>query len=187
MRFSVLCLIALFTLSGCSDKGAFDLFKMDAAHERSVEQLRTGSIVLSLETKAIISALYLNPVYPDQYKDGESFIVAIYFENDIRSVKKRDIKDIGYRLTLNEPRVNLSDANKSIKIDQKNIKPASHYEPVIIEELGEKDLRRELIPVRNTWNRFYLVKYNNFSEGVLSLALENNQTGKVVLNYQKGK
>ena len=163
MRFSLLSFIALLTMSGCADKGAFDLFKMDAAHERSVEQLRTGSIVLSLETKAIISGIYLNPVYPQQYKDGESFIVAIYFENDIRSVKKRDIHDIGYTLTLNGK------------------------EPVEMEELPEKDLRRELIPVRNTWNRFYLVKYKNFSEGVLTLALENNQTGKVVLNYQKGK
>jgi len=163
MRFSLLSFIALLTISGCADKGAFDLFKMDAAHERSVEQLRTATIVLSLETKAIISGLYLNPVYPDKYKDGESFIVAIYFENDIRSVKKRDIHDIGYALTLNGK------------------------EPVEMEELPEKDLRRELIPVRNTWNRFYLVKYKNFSEGVLTLALENNQTGKVVLNYQKGK
>lgn len=163
MRFSVLGLIALLSLSGCADKGAFDLFTMDKAHERSVEQLRTGSIVLSLETKAIISALYLNPVYPEQYKDGESFMVAIYFENDIRSVKKRDLKDIGYALTLNGK------------------------EPMEIEELPEKDLRRSLMPVRNTWNRFYLVKYKNFSEGTLALALENNQTGSVVLNYQKGK
>ena len=45
MRFSMLSLIALLTMSGCADKGAFDLFKMDAAHERSVEELRTGSIV----------------------------------------------------------------------------------------------------------------------------------------------
>jgi hypothetical protein len=163
MRFSLLSFVALLTMSGCAQKGAFDLFKMDAAHERSVEQLRAGSIVLSLETKAIISAIYLNPVYPEQYKDGEYFIAAIYFENDMRSVKKRGIKDIGYRLTLNGK------------------------EPVEMEELAEKDLRRELIPVRNTWNRFYLVKYNNFSEGVLTLGLENNQTGKVVLNYQKGK
>ncbi|HEX5670073.1 MAG TPA: hypothetical protein VFX66_00940, partial [Sulfuricurvum sp.] len=129
MRFSVLCLIALITMSGCADKGAFDLFKMDKAHERSVEELRTGSIVLSLETKAIISALYLNPVYPEQYKDGEYFIAAIYFENDMRSVKNRDIRDIGYRLTLNEPKIKLSDDNKSVQVDVKDMKPASYYEP----------------------------------------------------------
>ncbi|MFA6187704.1 MAG: hypothetical protein WC680_00340 [Sulfuricurvum sp.] len=163
MRFSVLGLIALLTMSGCADKGAFDLFTMDKAHERSVEELRTGSIVLSLETKAIISALYLNPVYPEQYKDGEYFIAAIYFENDMRSVKKRNINDIGYHLRLNG------------------------QEPVEMEELAEKDLRRDLIPVRNTWNRFYLIRYKSFSEGTLTLGLENNQTGSVVLNYQKGK
>lgn len=163
MRFPVLGLIVLLSLSGCADKGAFDLFTMDKAHERSVEQLRTGSIVLSLETKAIISAIYLNPVYPQQYKDGEFFIAAIYFENDMRSVKKRDLKDIGYHLTLNGK------------------------EPLEIEELNEADLRHRLMPVRNTWNRFYFVKYKNFTEGVLALELENNQTGSVVLNYQKGK
>ena len=163
MRFSVLGLSALLTMSGCADKGAFDLFTMDKAHERSIEQLRTGSIVLSLETKAIISALYLNPVYPEQYKDGESFIAAIYFENDMRSVKKRDFKDIGYSLRLNGK------------------------EPLEIEELRETDVRRQLMPVRNAWNRFYLIRYKNFSEGALALGLENNQTGSVVLNYQKGK
>ncbi|HEX5709784.1 MAG TPA: hypothetical protein VFX68_00445 [Sulfuricurvum sp.] len=163
MRFSILSLIALLTLSGCAEKGAFDLFKMDDAHERSVEQLRTGGIVLSLETKALISALYLNPVYPETYHEGESFIAAIYFENDNRSVKKRDFADIGYSLTLNGA------------------------QPVEIEELKENDLRRNLIPVRNNWNRYYLVRYKTFSEGNLALRLENNQTGKVVLNYQKGK
>lgn len=163
MRFSILSFIALLTMTGCADKGAFDFFKMDAAHERSVEQLRTGSILLSLETKAIISALYLNPVYPDQYKDSEYFIAAIYFENDIRGIKQRNMNDIGYHLTLNGK------------------------EPVEVEELRENDLRRNLIPVRNTWNRYYMIRYKSFSEGTLALQLENNLTGSVVLNYQKGK
>src|SRR3990167_5405523 len=91
MRFSWIAMAALLAFSGCSQKGAFDLFKMDASHERAVEQLRTGAIVLSLETKAILSTLYLNPIDPDQYKDGEYFIGAVYFERDNRDIRKWDL------------------------------------------------------------------------------------------------
>jgi len=77
MRFSWIAISALLAFSGCSQKGAFDLFKMDEAHERAVEQLRSDSIVLSLETKAIFSSLYLNKIDPVQYKDGEYFIVSV--------------------------------------------------------------------------------------------------------------
>ncbi|MDD2829018.1 MAG: hypothetical protein PHW18_05535 [Sulfuricurvum sp.] len=161
MRFSIIALSIMIGFSGCADKGAFDLFKMDKAHERSVEQLRTGSILQSLETKAVVSAIYLNPVYPEQYTDGEYFVIAVYFEKDNRDLKKWDINAHGYALTLNT------------KI------------PTQIEELKESDPKRGLIPVQNNWNQYYFIRFDSLPQGSLALQLENNQTGKVVLNYQK--
>ena len=163
MRFSILALIALVGFSGCAQKGTFDMFKMDEAHERAVEQLRTGAIVQSFETKALISAVYLNPIYPEKYSEGEYFVGAFYFEHDNRDLKKWDLYTHGYTLTLNREKA------------------------TVIEELEEADPRRSLIPVQNNWNKYYFIRFDSVPEGVLTLLLENNQTGRVVLSYQKGK
>lgn len=161
MRFSWIAISALLAFSGCSQKGAFDLFKMDKTHERAVEQLRSGAIVLSLETKAIFSSLYLNRTDPVHYNEGENFIVSVYFEHDDKSYKVRELESNGYRITLNDKNATL------------------------IEPLGEKDPRRAFMPVQNNWNRYYFVKFDSEDNTSLALRLENNQTGSVVLNYQK--
>lgn len=161
MRFSVIALSALLGFSGCSQKGAFDLFKMDMAQERAVEELRSGTILMSLETKAIFSSLYLNKIDPLTYKEGEYFIVSLYFGKDNRSIKNLKIEEYGYHITLN---------GKA---------------PTIMEPLDEKDRRRMMMPVQNKWNRYYLIRFDLAPEHSLALQLENNQTGSVVLNYQK--
>ncbi|MBN2871169.1 MAG: hypothetical protein JXK04_09485 [Campylobacterales bacterium] len=161
MRFSMIALAALLAFGGCADKSAFGMFAMDETHERAVEQMRSGSIIQSFETKALISAVYLNPVYPEEYKDGDYFIAALYFEKRNLDTKKWDIKDHGYTLTLN------------------GIEPSS------MEEIKEKDPRRALIPIQNNWNRYYLVRFENVKGSALALKLENNQTGSVVLSYPK--
>ena len=161
MRFSWIAVAALLTFGGCSQKGAFDLFKIDESHERAVEQLRTGSIVLSLETKAIFSSLYLNKTDPLTYNDGENFIVSVYFEKDNRTIKERELESNGYELTLNGKKA------------------------TVIEPLSEKDPRRSWMPIQNNWNRYYFIRFDSVKENSLALRLENNQTGKVVLSYQK--
>lgn len=163
MRFLSMAMIALIGFSGCAQKGTFDLFKMDEAHERAVEQLRTGAIIQSFETKALVSAIYLNPIDPQTYKDGEYFVGAVYFEKVNQDVKKWDLYTHGYTLTLNGAK------------------------PTLLEELKENDPRRALIPVQNNWNKYYFIRFDSVPEGALTLLLENNQTGSVALSYQKGK
>jgi hypothetical protein len=152
---------ALLVFTGCSQKGAFDLFKMDETHERAVEQLRTGTIVLSLETKAILSTLYLNKIDPLTYKEGEYFIAAVYFEKDDRTIKNREMESNGYELTLNGKKATL------------------------IEPLDARDPRRALIPIQNNWNRYYFIRFDPVAESSLALRFENNQTGSVELKYPK--
>lgn len=162
MRFSWIGVSILLLLSGCAQKGTFDLFKIDKEQERAVEHLRTNAIVLSLETKAIISSLYLNGVDPINYTNGEHFIVAVYFENDDRNYKARELESNGFQLSLNGKKA------------------------VTIESLKENDPRRSLIPIQNNWNRYYYVRFNSeLNSSSLALQLEKNQTGSVVLNYQK--
>jgi hypothetical protein len=163
MKFSIILLISLIGFSGCTTKGTFDMFTMDEPHQKAVEQLRSAAIVKSFETKALVHTVYLNPIYPENYNDGEYFIGAVYFERDNRDVKKWDLNAHGYTLTLNGKKA------------------------TIIEELKESDPRRALIPVQNNWNKYYFIRFDLQPEGVLKLLLENNQTGQVALSYQKGK
>jgi len=163
MKFSIILLLSLIGFSGCTTKGTFDMFTMDEPHQKAVEQLRSAAIVKSFGTKALVHTVYLNPIYPENYNDGEYFIGAVYFERDNRDVKKWDLYAHGYTLTLNGKKA------------------------TIIEELKESDPRRALIPVQNNWNKYYFIRFDLQPEGVLKLLLENNQTGQVALSYQKGK
>jgi len=163
MRFLNSAMIVAIGLSGCAHKGTFDLFKMDKVHERSVEQLRTGAIVRSMETNALVSLMYLNPVYPENYHDGEYFIGAFYFRREGRDIKKWNLADRGYTLKLNGK------------------------ESTRMEELTENDPKRSLIPVQNNWNQYYLIQFDPSPVKNLTLLLENNQTDSVALSYRKEK
>lgn len=161
LRISGLAFLALVALSGCSQKGAFDMFKMDTVHEKAIEQLRSGTILLSMETKAIISTLYLNKIDPSAYRDGEYFVAAVYFQNDDIRDRNRTIQSDGYTLTMN------GKAPESVRL------------------LEERDPLRQLMPVQNNWNRYYLIRFAQEKGEALSLRFEKNQTGSVELNYSK--
>lgn len=163
MKFLSSAMIVVLGLSGCAQKGTFDLFKMDKAHKRSVEQLRTGTIMNSMETNALVSLMYLNPIYPETYNDGEYFVGAFYFKRSDRDIKKWNLADRGYTLKLNGK------------------------DSTSMEELKESDPRRMLIPIQNNWNQYYLIRFDPSPVKTLTLLLENNQTGSVALSYQKEK
>lgn len=161
MRLSWIAVALILGLGGCGSKNAFEMFGMDSAHEKAVEQMRTGTIVKSFETKAIVSSVYLNPIHPEEYRDGEYFIGAFYFEKRNLDVKKWDLAAFGYTLTLNG------------------------NAPVSMEELKENDPRRTLIPIQNRWNKYYLIRFDPVTADSLALLLSNDQTGSVALEYPR--
>lgn len=155
-----LVIAGLITFSGCSGHGPYDLFKIDKHHERSIEQLRSGSILLSLETKAIISSVYLNKINPEKYHNGEYFVVSLYFDKEGR-LSKEGFEANGFRLSLNG----------------KNA--------VDTQLLAEKGPLRGLMPFQNNWNQYYLIRFDSVQEKSLVLRLEKDQIGSVELGYQK--
>lgn len=60
-----------------------------------------------------------------------------------------------------------------------------NVEPLAAEELGAEDPRCAMFPVKNAWNRYYLVRYPEQSGETLTLKLENGPIGTGVLDYQK--
>jgi len=159
---NILILISFFIFfSGCSKTTAFDFFKMDENYERAVDNLQTGTIVSSFETKAILSTIYLNRVYPKKYNDGEYFFVAIYLRDDIRLYFKSGINNKKYEFTLNG------------------------VKPLDARELKTDDELRLSMPITNEWNRYYLVKFPIQDKDTLNLILQNDEYDSVALTYQK--
>ena len=161
MRIFVLFTLFITLFSGCTHTTAFDFFKMDKDHERTMTSLHTTSIVRSFETEAMISTIYLNEVYPKEYHDAEYFFTALYMNNDKRLFYKDTLKNPEYSLKLN------------------GIKPES------IKILDKDSKLRRLMPIKNEWNRYYLIKYPLQKANTLTLVLENDRSLSATIRYQK--
>jgi len=85
--------LSILTLifSGCSVKQAL---KQDTLYEKTLKYTRRGQIVSSFETKALIDAVYLNPLYPDQFKNP-TFLIGIYNDFNNKLINNE------FNLTLN--------------------------------------------------------------------------------------
>lgn len=161
MRFYSVVLASAIFLGGCSGSNAFHMFSMDKMHERAIEQLRTSSIVSSMQTKAIVSTLYLNALDSEKYKNGEHFLVSLYIERDNEAQKRRDLNNSGYTLTLN-------DTNATV-----------------VEKLDDNDARREIFPIKQQWNQYYYIRYDDTGSDRLKLKLQKDEVGQTELIYQK--
>ncbi len=162
MKLLLLTTLLVSFFSGCSHTTAFDFFKMDANYERAISNLQTGTIARSFETEVILSSIYLNKVYPQQYRDGEYFFIALYIADDQRPfLNPEETEHSEYKLTLNG--VNYLNAKV----------------------LKEDDPLRSLMPINNEWNRYYLIKFATQSREDLLLKLEDMNLNTIKLKYRK--
>jgi hypothetical protein len=77
--------------TGCSIKSALN---QDPVYENALTHTQRGQIINSLETKALIDAVYLNPLYKNKFKNP-TFLIGIY--NDINNT----VNNQEFTLTLN--------------------------------------------------------------------------------------
>ena len=89
LAFILLFLSIIF--SGCAIKNAFH---KDILYEKTLKYTQRAQIVNSLETKALIDAVYLNPLYPKKF-ENPTFLIGIY--NDFNN----SIENEEFSLTLN--------------------------------------------------------------------------------------
>jgi len=163
LRYLLIPITAILFLSACSGTTtAFDFFKMDLRHEQAITNLRTGTIVRSFETEAIISSIYLNNAIPSDYNTTESFYMSLYLKDYKRVYfKENSTHEGGYIVRLN---------GKA---------------PIYARELERDDKLRSLMPIQNEWNKYYLVEFEKTDATILKLELENDQSDVVELIYQK--
>lgn len=160
MKYFFYLMAFSFLFSACSSTNAFSNFKMSKKQELSESSLQNSKIKLGKKVDGIISAVYLNEVYPESYNQNEYFYIYIYLKDD----------------------ADLEDPNKFNKSKLK-LKLNSNL-PIKIEELKRENRFSDLISVQNKWNRYYLVSFAE-QGNKLSLVLENGQSLSDELIYQK--
>jgi len=90
-KFALLLLPIMLLITGCSIKKAF---KKDPIYEKTLRYTQRGQIINSLETKALIDVVYLNPLYQDKFKNP-TFLVGVYNEF------KNTLNNEEFNLTIN--------------------------------------------------------------------------------------
>lgn len=114
------------------------------------------------KTKAILSTIFLNEVYP-KYADGLAhFLVAFYspeHNNTLYFSRNRLPDDKAYLLLLNGK------------------------EALASEPLDNNDKLVELLPMNNNWNRYYYVRYKLPNETPV-LVLESDHIEQAAITYR---
>ena len=82
--FAFLSLIIIL-FSGCGIKNALN---QDPLYEKTLKYTQRCQVLNSLETKALIDIVYLNPLYPDKLQNP-SFLVGVYndFNNSLNNTE----------------------------------------------------------------------------------------------------
>ncbi len=149
--------VGVFLFVGCSLKEPF--LKPDTVLQETLVYSRKGEIYNSLEIKASLFATYLNRL-DSKYRDGEYFVVSIFIDDDFEDPKKYGLNNKAYRLTLN----------------------GKDY--IYKKELKEDDELRKLVPFKNEWSHYYLVKFPKV-DGVKKLVLSNASYGSTTLRFRE--
>lgn len=78
MKYLLITLSTIFIFGGCSKNGAFEDFNLTKEQERSMNSLQSAKIRDAKTIDGMISAIYLNEVYPNTYNYHEYFFVYRY-------------------------------------------------------------------------------------------------------------
>jgi hypothetical protein len=144
--------------AGCSTYE--QVLKKDKVYHNSLIYTKKADIVNSFETKAIISATFLNSV-DSLYKNSSNFyfLVSIYISDDNKDIDEKGIYNKDYKLTL---------ANK---------------EAISISEVEDANLKASMIPFYNKWAKYYIVEFERFKKDREILTFSHKEYGSKVLDF----
>ncbi len=164
----ILLLSILLILTACGRKNMSDisqLFKKDEIYHTSLINTQKGQLIASFETKALLTATYLNPVFKKNghknfsidVSDGEYFFVGVFITNS----KTNRFDEKGYSLTLNGKK------------------------PIEVIKLDKDDPLKYEMPMVDNWSTYYKVKFPTMHTKKLKLVFESDRFGKDVLIFRK--
>nr|WP_321265637.1 hypothetical protein [uncultured Sulfurimonas sp.] len=161
MKYTITILTFLLFFSGCADKNAFSKFNLDAQQELSAANLQSSKIKSAGRVEGIMSAIYLNKIYPNIYTSDEYFYVYFYLKNEKEMYNPNTLKEIKLTMKLND------------KL------------PLKIKELEATNKFSHLTSIQNKWMRYYLVAFEKNANNDINLILQSDQFSSDILQYQK--
>ena len=144
---------------GCSSTTALKHFKKNEIEAKAMQYTKKADVIINEEQKVLLWATYLNNIDIKEFQsDYETFITSLYFINsDIQ-----DIKENGYSFYLNTKK------------------------PISIEEISYENKMYKDILSKNTWGKYYLVKFKkNKKSDKLILTLSNTNANFAKLTFEK--
>ncbi|GHS88583.1 hypothetical protein FACS189487_07160 [Campylobacterota bacterium] len=146
--------IAAF-LSGCGRSAFFD-FTGSAAYAEALPHTKRAEITDRFESKALITASYLNAIYPKNknYNLTETFLIGLYIANDFSDKSKSGLNNPNYELTLNGKKY------------------------ISLENVDKSDNLLKIMPLVNRWNHYYIARFELGSD--LNLTLYERDTNESV-------
>jgi len=154
----------LVFLTGCSSKNAFSSFDLSKEQELSVSSLLSSKIKSENgEINGVVSAIYLNEIYPESYHNNEYFFVYVYLKNNKQLSNPAEFDDLELSLKLNN--------ENAIKIKQ----------------LSNENRFSDLAFIKSDWNKYYLVAFEKQNKSKINLVLESGQFSSGQLSYQKAE
>jgi len=144
---------------GCSSTTALKHFKKNEIEAKAMQYTKKADVIINEEQKVLLWATYLNNIDIKEFQsDYETFITSLYFINsDIQ-----DIKENGYSFYLNTKK------------------------PISIEEISYENKMYKDILSKNTWGKYYLVKFKkNKKSDKLILTLSNTNANSAKLTFEK--
>ncbi len=149
--------IILF-LSGCVTKSGF--FSPDILEQQALSYTKKAQLYNSLEIKAAIVAVKLNPLLKEyDKKESVTFLVSLFIDNDSSDPKKQGLFNKEYRLLLNEE------------------------PPQKIVTLKQNDDLVKMLPIKNMWSHYYLVTYKTPASKKMRLKLESKRYGSKTMEF----
>lgn len=153
----------LLLLGGCS--GNFDHFTPSSTQERASTGYQNIRLLKENKSETILSTVYLNEVYPKYAGAFSHFLVAFYSKEN----------------------------NNTLYFDRNSTQNADDFllllngeDALFSEELDSDDLLLRLMPITNSWSRYYYVRYKR-PGGKPILMLESGHRQLALITYQKAQ
>lgn len=155
-----LSFIVLFFIFGCSKNITIDKLDPQRVQELSMVNTAKGELA-NQNSKIFILATYLNPIKTSEIDNSkENFLVSIYLSKENSNLKENN--NPFYQIRLND----------TVFMDD-------------IEILDKNSKILKLIPIKNRWSEYYLIKFPIQKTKTLKLTFENEQHKKVDLIFSK--
>ena len=144
---------------GCSSTTALKHFKKDELEAKAMQYTKKADVIINEEQKVLLWATYLNNIDVKEFESKEeTFLTSVYFVNK----DNQELGINGYSFSLNKEKA------------------------ISIEEISKDNELYKNILSKNTWGKYYLVKFKKIKESdKLILNLSNANANSAKLTFEK--